>query len=69
MMPEQLTAVWVEEVDHRAGESIAVARGYADDDGRPVTFAGDHRSMFAIAEALEEEHEPVLAYVSDWQLL
>lgn len=53
-------------VEHHGRDSVAVGPGHADD-GQPSSSTGDVQSPDAIAEAIEEVGDPVLAYVSDWQ--
>ena len=50
------------------GGSVATATGTDMETGDWVTFAGDHRPMMAIAEALATG-EDVEVDVEDWQIL
>ena len=40
-----------------------------DEDGRRVRFAGDHRPLRHLGEALAVAEEPILVEVDDWQVL
>ena len=40
-----------------------------DDEGRHVRFAGDHRPLRHLGEALTVATEPIEVEVADWQLL
>jgi len=51
-----------------AGSTIGFGLG-VDEDGRRVRFAGDHRPLRHLGEALAVAEEPILVEVDDWQVL
>jgi len=51
-----------------AGSTIGYGQGI-DDEGRHVRFAGDHRHLRQLGEALAGADEPILVEVEPWQVL
>ena len=51
-----------------AGSTIGYGQGI-DDEGRHVRFAGDHRPLRQLGQALAVATEPIEVEVADWQLL
>ena len=67
MIEDDVLHVWTHRVDYTGG---TVAYGYGEtEDGEPVAFAGEPRMLHAIAEAIENEREPVLAAVPPWAII
>jgi hypothetical protein len=60
--------VYVDEVRVEAWSSIGYGYGY-NDSGEYIQFAGDHRPMRGLGEALRRSREPIEAEIEDWQII
>ncbi len=49
--------------------SVGLAYGVAVETGEEIVFAGDHRCLRHIGEALQSSDDPVEAQVESWQIL
>ena len=58
----------LERITIPADSTIGYGLG-VDEDGRRVRFAGDHRPLRHLGEALAVAEEPILVEVDDWQVL
>jgi len=51
-----------------AGSTIGYGQGI-DEDGNTVRFAGDHRPLRQLGQALAGADEPILVEVESWQVV
>lgn len=51
------------------GSTIGYGIGTVDDGTVAVLFAGDHRAMAALGEAIAASEEPIIADVPEWAVL
>ena len=51
------------------GSTVGYGMGRTDDGTVAVLFAGDHRAMAAIGEAISESDEPIVVDVPEWAIL
>lgn len=64
-----MTNIIVDQIIVPVGSTIGFGRGRTDDGTVEVVFAGDHRSMAALGDAIVESDEPIVVDVPEWAIL
>lgn len=64
-----VTKLIIDQIIVPIGSTIGFGRGRTDDGTVAVVFAGDHRAMAALGDAIVESDEPIIVDVPEWAIL